>query len=255
MIKLDYSNYLSSVNKFLMDAKEGLYNKKEYKLKWKSIVIRYIKVLSSIKEDDENFNLATDLLYRLFMLLEQAKLGKIFITTNPFRDVNIDEVTLYQGIMKRYFVNYDNMFTDRFLKDIIDLSIINKRFLLWPVYIYSLEMKKIDKLLRLWDKAGDNYLQFYREFKKNNTNQLYLEYLSLNMVIMAYLANYLRKGIGFYYSYSILDKKDAFDLLFDISSVFEDKQLFLYVYEDGLSRRIKPTDEQKAEYEELKIKK
>ena len=141
MIKLDYSNYLSSVNKFLMDAKEGLYNKKEYKLKWKSIVIRYIKVLSSIKEDDENFNLATDLLYRLFMLLEQAKLGKIFITTNPFRDVNIDEVTLYQGIMKRYFVNYDNMFTDRFLKDIIDLSIINKRFLLWPVYIYSLEMK------------------------------------------------------------------------------------------------------------------
>ena len=138
---MDYSNYLSSVNKFLMDAKEGLYNKKEYKLKWKSIVIRYIKVLSSIKEDDENFNLATDLLYRLFMLLEQAKLGKIFITTNPFRDVNIDEVTLYQGIMKRYFVNYDNMFTDRFLKDIIDLSIINKRFLLWPVYIYSLEMK------------------------------------------------------------------------------------------------------------------
>ena len=116
-------NYLGNVNKFIMEAKKGNCNNKEYKLKWRSIVIRYIKVLSDIKEDDSNFNLSTDLLYRLFMLLEEAKLGNIFITTNPFKDIDKDEIELYKLILKRYFIKYEETFIERFIKDIIDLSI------------------------------------------------------------------------------------------------------------------------------------
>ena len=248
-------NYLGNVNKFIMEAKHGNYNNKEYKLKWKSIVIRYISVLSKITEEDSNFNLSTDLLYRLFMLLEEAKLGNIFITTNPFKDINNDEVNLYKLILKRYFVKYDEIFIDRFIKDIIELSIINKRFILWPIYLYTNEMININLSDKLYNICKDNYKKYYKEWKKTNTNQLYLEYLMYNMVIIAYLNKNMKKGIDFYYYYSVISKEEAFDSLFDISCAFDDKQLFLYVYEDGISRKIKPSEEQKKEYDDIKIKK
>ena len=248
-------NYLGNISNFIREAKSGKCNNKEYKLKWKSMVIRYIKVLSGIKSDDPNFNLCTDLLYRLFMLLEEAKLGNIFITSNPFKDINNDEVELYKLVLKRYFESYDDILTERMYKDIIDLSIINKRFLLWPIYLYSNEMIKINKGDTLYNSMRDNYKKYYKEWKKNGTNQLYLEYLMYNMVISAYLNKNMKKSIDFYYSYSVIDKTEAFNSLYDIASTFDDKQLFLYVYEDGVARRIKPTDEQKLEYDEIKIKK
>lgn len=249
------SNYLGNISNFIREARVGKYNNKEYKLKWKSMVIRYIKVISDLKEDDPNFNLSTDILYRLFMLLEEAKLGNIFITTNPFKDINNDEIDLYKLVLSRYFVKYDDYLTERFLKDIIDLSIINKRFLLWPIYLYTKEMMKIDQGMKLYNLAKDNYKKYYKEWKKNGTNQLYLEYLMYNMLIVSYLNDNMKKGVDFYYSYSVIDKTEAFNALFDIASTFDDKTLLIYTYEDALARRIKPDDLQKKEYDDIKIEK
>ena len=250
---MDYKNYFEKVTKFIMDAKNGLYYKQEYKLKWKSIVIRIIKNLTDQKKDDPYFNQGTDLFYKLFMLLEYSKNDKIFITNNTFKDINYDEVDLYKMIMRRYFVDYHDILTRQLFIDVIYLSIFNKRFVLWPITIYANEMEKLGKLEELFNLCKTIYKDYYKEFKKTNKYQLLIEYLLYNMVIIGNMLGNIKNTVNTYYSYSIIDKEDAFNALFDIASVYDNKQLFMYVYEDGLARRIKPTPEQIAEYDELKV--
>ena len=251
---MDYKNYFSEVNKFIMDAKRGLCNNSDYKLKWKSMVIRYIKVLSDIKPDDIYFNQSTDLLYRIFMILEEAKNGLIFITSNPFKDINNDEVELYKKIIDRYFINFDESFMEKLFMDTIDISILNKRFVLWAIYIYANKIKEKGLIDNLYKLIRDIYKKYYKEFKKKNIYQLLIEYMLYNMVVVGFMTDNIKLTVNNYYSMSIIDKEDAFDALFDIASVFDDKRLLIYSYDDALARRIKVKEYQTKEFDSFRIK-
>ncbi|MBR6071348.1 MAG: hypothetical protein IKP77_00770 [Acholeplasmatales bacterium] len=253
---MDYIKYFSEINKFIMDSKNGYYYKAEYKLKWRTIVIKYINLLTDKNMDSDLYNQATDLLYRLFNLLFEATNGRIFISNNIFKDINNDEVNLYNLILNRYFRNYEDVMTERLLLNCVDICLISKRFVLWPIYLFCEKIKDLGKLDSLCDIAKSIYKKYYKEFKKNNTNQLFLEYLMYDIVIIGYLNDNLKKIIDYYYySNSVIDKEEAFESLAYIALSFENKQFFMYVYVDGNSRRVNINDEIKKEYDSIGINK
>ena len=252
---MDYVKYFGEINKFIMDSKIGYYYKSEYKLKWRTIVIKYINVLTDKNMDGDFYNQATDLLFRLFNVLYEATNGKIFISNNIFKDINNDEVNLYNTILNRYFKNYDDVMTERLLLNCVDICLISKRFVLWPIYLFSEKIKDLGKLDLLFDIAKNIYKKYYKEFKKNNTNQLFLEYLMFDIVIIGYLNDNLKKVVDYYYSNNVIDKEEAFESLANISLSFENKQFFMYVYVDGSSRRIYINDEIKKEYDSIGLNK
>lgn len=250
---MDYVKYFNEINKFIMDSKNGFYYKSEYKLKWRTIVIRYINVLRNNDIDRDLYNQATDLLYRLFNVLMEATTGKIYISNNIFKDINLDEVVLYNEILNRYFKDYDESLTERLLLNTIDISLYSKRLVIWPIYLFGEKIKELGKINNLFDIAKNIYKTYYKEYKKNGTNQLFLEYLMFNIAIIGYLNENMKKTVDYYYSYNILDKNDAFMVLAYIAMALDEK-FFMYVYVDGGSRRVIISDDIKKEYDSIGIK-
>ena len=251
---MDYDKLLTEVKKFIMDSKRGQNYTSAMKLKWRTMVIKYIKDLRSIDFTDDYYNYGTDILYMLFNLLEEARVNKIFMTNNPFKDINIDEVELYEHIIKRYFIKMSDTMLEKLLLNTIELCTLNSRYLIWPIYILVRESIKNKVVTTLLNMAKDNYKKYYKEYRKNNTNQLFLEYLMLNIFVIGVLGDNIKKTVDYYYSYFFLDRNEEFEMICDIALALENNQILMYVYEDGLSRRLKPSDEIKKEYDNIKVK-
>ena len=62
----------------------------------------------------------------------------------------------------------------------------------------------------------------------------------------------MKKTVDYYYSYNILDKNDAFEVLAYIAMAV-DQKFFMYVYVDGGSRRVIINDDIKKEYDSIGI--
>ena len=95
-IKYAYKQYYFAPNSFV--------HRKE-RPKWRFKVKAYIKILQGISVEDENGEVATDLLEKLYDMLSYACGYYIFSTDNPFRSVGMEQTALLDSIIIRKLGN------------------------------------------------------------------------------------------------------------------------------------------------------
>lgn len=234
---------------------------KNQRSKWRFLVKNYVKELSKIPQESENYEESARLLTKLYLLICYACHYYIFSTENPFRSIGWEQQELFQLIVKKVFglgytrKNISDLLlyaaTDKVSRE--SLPVMQEMVLLSELktadvkYMAVEEAKKLiderTEKLRTMGKYGSQRYELQEEV--NNLCDMIL-------MIQTSLAE-TESGVPYYFkTYVESDKEITLYHALDIMDWMEENEQWLYIYEYGIKKKIHPREELASEYNQRK---
>ncbi len=243
---IDFIKLKQEIEQFIDDAYNQYYlhpNKhirKESRSKWRFTVKGFIKALSN---ETENYEAASDLLVKLFILLRKSDLGydnSIFRTEDAFGAVGYKPVELFNLIVLRlynrglYYSNIRKMIT-MIVGDYSDYTDYSDELV--DAFIHHLNSDEEKEM------AVSECVKLYDEIlsEKNNTNPILNEIVELILCLSFELGRY-DDGIRFFEEkYVKRDRGDKLYVLLRNVSKYKLYDIWLEEYQKAVKSGIKPS--------------
>ncbi|WP_026684836.1 hypothetical protein [Heyndrickxia coagulans] len=240
------------------------YVSKKERPKWRFKVKSYIKQLQQIPVEGNEGKRATDLLEKLYEMLCYGCGYYIFNTDNPFRSIGMEQVELFDIILKRKFSMGINKETiSSALKQIINyhLDMDTLRSYLFNVFIANLRTVDAKEIAieqchqflmglkqrtitpeETWVWKDDEYS------RERNINELVETAFKLKMELCEYESaiRYFKSNI------QEESKEDALFSLLNKLKTYNQKNYWLREYEAAVKKGIRPREELQFTYQYLK---
>lgn len=267
-VPADFEGLSQQIYDFMCNAYAGNYfapNRlipKSQRPKWRFLVKNFIKELTKIPVNNENYEKAVKLLTDLYKLICAACYTYLFSTENPFRSIGWGQADFFALVVSKSFANG---YSREKIAQLLSLAVsgglsmeslhIEQEFVLLNAlktsdvkYMAIEEAKKIveekeGKLARL--KRNDSSYEL-----KETVNEL----CSMIFLITIELGE-AEDGIAYFFAHEKeRDKEIALYRALELVDILEDDKLWLEVYKYGLTRKIKPRGRLQMEYEERRKK-
>lgn len=240
------------------------YVSKKERPKWRFKVKSYIKQLQQVPVEGNEGKRATDLLEKLYEMLCYGCGYYIFNTDNPFRSIGMEQVELFDIILKRKFsMGINKEIISSALKQIINyhLDMDTLRSYLFNVFIANLRTVDAKEIAieqchqflmglkqrtitpeETWVWKDDEYS------RERNINELVETVFKLKMELCEYESaiRYFKSNI------QEESKEDALFRLLNKLKTYNQKDYWLREYEAAVKKGIRPREELQFTYQYLK---
>lgn len=266
---LNFEDLEQQITQFLQDAYAQYYlapNRvvpKSQRPKWRFMVKNYIKELEKIPVENEYYERSVKLLTEIYRLICEACNYYLFSTDDAFRSIGWEQPDLFHCVVKRTFGSgYSREKIAALLKDAVSgglsresLHIYQERVLLAELNTSDVKYMAIEEARKLIEerkkklnglKKYDNQ-RYYLEEEVNNLCEMIL----MTAIELAEPAS----GVEYYFrNCEETDREIILHRALDIVDWEENDELWMQVYEYGVSKKIKPRDPLVKKYNELNRK-
>ena len=234
---------------------------KSQRPKWRFLVKNYIKELGKISVEDANYTRSAKLLTDLYHLLCEACNYYLFSTDDAFRSVGWQQPELFQIVVKKVFGDgYSKEKISALLLDSVSgglsresLHIEQESVLLAELKTSDVKYMAIEEARRLIEERKQK-LKGLKEYdsKRYRLGDEINNLCDVILLIAIELAE-PASGIEFYFqNYEQSDKEVTLYCALRVADWVEDEELWIKIYEYGISKKIEPRDRLVAKYESMK---
>lgn len=262
---VDFDELEQQIREFLENARAQNYfapNRiipKSQRPKWRFLVKGYIKELDRITPQDANCARAGRLLLELYRLICEACNCYLFSTEDPFRSIGWDQSEFFSVVVRKIFATG---YTGEKISELLicattggldreSLHICQETVLLNELkgsdmkQMAAEEVRKLveNKSAQLSKGKKSSYHEYGVSDAVNNLCDMYLM-----LMVQLYEPE---QGTKFYFEhYMARDKEIVLYCALQVADFMEEDELWLKIYEYGVSKKIKPRENLQKEYRE-----
>lgn len=266
---LNFEDLEQQITQFLQDAYAQYYlapNRvvpKSQRPKWRFMVKNYIKELEKIPVENEYYERSVKLLTEIYRLICEACNYYLFSTDDAFRSIGWEQPDLFHCVVKRTFGSgYSKEKITALLKDAVGGGLSRESLYIFQERVLLAELKTSDVKSMAIEAAQELIEERKKKLKglKKYDNQRYFLEEEVNnlceMILM--IAIELAEpasGVEYYFrNCEETDREITLHRALDIVDWEENDELWMQVYEYGVSKKIKPRDSLIKKYNELNRK-
>lgn len=232
--------------------------------KWRFLVKGYVKELDKISLDSEYYDVACDLLVKLYRMMCYACNSYLFSTNDPFQSVGIEQLDFYTMVAKKVLaIGY----TEKNIETLLVCAATG------GLSMNGLNLEQESALINLLDSQDSIYLSLkiakekiaelndkLSKMSKYANNRYFIESDINNYCDFVLMAEIILKedeeGISYYFdNCQEYDNEIILYRALNIADSFSnDDKLWVQYYNYGLKKKVKPRDNLIKEYKQ-KIKK
>lgn len=262
---VDFLELEHQINEFIVNANAQNYfapNRiipKSQRPKWRFIVKNFIKELSKIPSDSDNYEKSVKLLADLYSLICEACNVYLFSTDNPFRSIGWQQPDFFQLLVTRTFANgYSRESISQMLLFATtgglsreSLYIHQEMVLLNGLKTSDVKYMAIEESKRLVEENKGKL----SVSKKYESRQYYIEEAVnelCRMIFIIYigLAEPENGMVYFFNNCMEHDKEITLYRALGLAERMDEEELWIKVYEYGIAKKIKPRSSLREEYKE-----
>lgn len=255
------------INEFIVNANAQNYfapNKvipKSQRPKWRFIVKIFIKELSKIPSDSDNYEKSVKLLADLYSLMCKACNMYLFSADNPFRSIGWKQWELFQLLVTRTFANgylRENISQMLLFATTGGLSRESLRIQQEMVLLNGLKTSDVKYIaIEEAKKLVEENRGKLAGLKKYDNRRYYIndainELCRMVFMITIDLAEPEDGMVYFFKNCIEYDKEIILYRALDLADWMDEDDLWIKVYEYGIGKKIEPRDILREEYEERK---
>lgn len=264
---LDFESMEQEINTFLENAYAQNYfvaNRvipKNQRPKWRFLVKNYLKQLEKIPADSEYHSRTVKLLGDLYRMLCYGCCYYIFSTEDTFRSIGWEQPKVFQMLVKKTFSGgYTRENIRQLILDACTGGLSSECLYEENMIVLLSELKTSDVKYLAIETARqlvDEQKEKLRTLKKYDSRRYHLEE-AVNKLCGMILMIFVKLGEpedGVKYFFDTYRKDDRECMLYmalDYTNYVGDDRVWMWVYEYGVKKGIKPRERLVKEYEEMK---
>lgn len=260
----DFEELSQQIYDFMFNAYAGNYfapNRlipKSQRPKWRFMVKDFIKELTKIPADSENYEKSVKLLTDLYKLICAACNTYLFSTEDPFRSIGWGQADLFALVVAKTFAGgYSREKIALLLPfavsgglSVESLYIETEFVLLNALKTSDVKYMAIEEAKKIIEGKENKFAGLKRYDSRYELENTVNELCSLILLITIELGE-AENGVAYFFAHvREHDKETVLYRALELVEFMEDDQLWLEVYKYGLTRKIKPGERLQAKYEE-----
>lgn len=236
---------------------------KSQRPKWRFMVKNFIKELSKVPLDDDNYEKAVKSLTDLYCLMCKACNIYLFSTEDPFRSIGWKQPDFFSLVVTRTFANgYSREKISQLLSYAVTgglsretLHIYQEIVLLNSLKTSDVKYMAIEEAKKQVEESGSRLAAFKKYDSRQYDLMENINELSSFILLISIKLGESEKGVEYFFKHSKeSDKEIVLYRALDLANWMEEEELWLEIYKYGLSKKIRPRDSLKTEYEKRRKK-
>ena len=263
--KQSFEELEEQIERFLENAKAGYYYSpnrvipKSQRPKWRFLVKGYIKELEKVVPESGYYEIASELLRKIYALLCQACNYYLFSTEDAFRSVGWQQDELYHLLVSKMFGN--GLVGENVAKMTVMACTggLSRESLYYGQQAVLLSELKTSDAKYMAMEAAEKEIQERQGkltgLEKYSHQRYYMEEEINNfcdMILMISISlGETESGVKYYFKNSVESRKEI--ILYralEVTDIVGDDEVWKEIYKYGLSKKIKPRDELVKRYRE-----
>lgn len=266
-LSVDFGTLAQQIDAFVSNAYDGNYfapNRiipKSQRPKWRFMVKNFIKELSKIPPDSDNYEKSVKLLTDLYCLICTACNIYLFSAEDPFRSIGWKQADFFALVVAKTFaIGYSRERIAQLLSYAVSgglsresLHIEQEIVLLNNLKTSEVKYIAIEEAKKQVEEKESTLASFKKyDSRQYEVEEVINELISLIFIITIDLVE-PEEGIKYFFKHSKkLNKEITLYCALNLADWMGEDKLWIEIYEYGLRKRINPRDRLKEEYEKRK---
>lgn len=263
-MSVDFETLVQQIDDFISNAYASNYfapNRiipKSKRPKWRFMVKNFIKELSKVSLDSDNYEKSVKLLTDLYCLICKACNVYLFSTEDPFRSIGWGQSDFFALVVSKTFANgYSREKIAQLLSYAVSGGLSRESLHIEQELVLLGSLKTSDVKYMAMEEAKKQVEEKeskLKALKKYDSRRYALEDTINELSSMIFLITVKlgepEEGIKYFFSHS-KERNDEITLYYalQLADWMDEKKLWLDVYKYGLSKKITPRDSLQKEYE------